>query len=127
MEVCAMFKVPRGTVQGLQESAGRFSGMVAAFCERLGWSDMEGLVSKFQSRVSFGVKSEIVELTEIPFVKVGAYNATTVLCMLLHLIDKEGMQYIADASSVWIEAWLNCQSYMSLYQKVGLHSNEVGP
>ncbi|KAH9571445.1 hypothetical protein CY35_02G094300 [Sphagnum magellanicum] len=75
MEVCAMFKVPRGTVQGLQESAGRFSGMVAAFCERLGWSDMEGLVSKFQSRVSFGVKSEIVELTEIPFVKAARARA----------------------------------------------------
>ncbi|CAK9217649.1 unnamed protein product [Sphagnum jensenii] len=75
MEVCAMFKVPRGTVQGLQESAGRFSGMVAAFCERLGWSDMEGLVSKFQSRVSFGVKSEIVELTDIPFVKAARARA----------------------------------------------------
>jgi hypothetical protein len=60
-------------------------------------------------------------------VKVGAYNATTVLCMLVHLIYKEGMQYIADASSVWIEACLNCQSHMSLHQKVGLHSNEVGP
>jgi DNA polymerase theta len=31
---------------------------------------MEGLFSKFQKRVSFGVKSEIVDLTEIPFVKV---------------------------------------------------------
>lgn len=70
MEICESFKVPRGTVQGLQDSAGRFAGMVGAFCERLGWSDMEGLVSKFQKRVSFGVKSEIVDLTEIPFVKV---------------------------------------------------------
>lgn len=57
-------------MQGLQERAGRFAGMVTAFCERLGWHDLEGLVSKFQNRVSFGVRSEIVELTEIPFVKV---------------------------------------------------------
>ncbi|KAG0620039.1 hypothetical protein M758_4G184200 [Ceratodon purpureus] len=69
MEICESFKVPRGTVQGLQDSAGRFSGMVKAFCERLGWSDMEGLFSKFQKRVLFGVKSELVDLTEIPFVK----------------------------------------------------------
>ncbi|MCD9558470.1 hypothetical protein HAX54_015856 [Datura stramonium] len=40
------------------------------FCEReLGWHDLEGLVSKFQNRVSFGVRAEIVELTTIPFVK----------------------------------------------------------
>jgi DNA polymerase theta len=70
MEVSDSFKVPRGTVQALQASAGRFAAMVSGFCERLGWQDLEGLVSKFQSRVSFGVRSEIVELTEIPFVKV---------------------------------------------------------
>lgn len=70
MEVADSFKVPRGTVQALQASAGRFAAMVSGFCERLGWKDVEGLVSKFQSRVSFGVRSEVVELTEIPFVKV---------------------------------------------------------
>ena len=75
MEICESFKVPRGTVQGLQDSAGRFAGMVGAFCERLGWSDMEGLFSKFQKRVTFGIKSEIVDLTEIPFVKVRRYSA----------------------------------------------------
>lgn len=69
-EVCEAFKVARGMVQALQENAGRFASMVSAFCERLGWSDLEGLVSKFQNRVSFGVKAEIVELTTIPYVKV---------------------------------------------------------
>ncbi|CAL5327760.1 unnamed protein product [Camellia sinensis] len=43
--------------------------MVSVFCERLGWHDLEGLVSKFQNRVSFGVRAEIVELTTIPYVK----------------------------------------------------------
>lgn len=69
-EVCNAFKVTRGMVQGLQESAGRFASMVAVFCERLGWQDLEGLVAKFQNRVSFGVRAEIVELTTIPYVKV---------------------------------------------------------
>jgi len=68
-DVCEAFKVPRGTVQALQENAGRFASMVSAFCERLGWHDLEGLVSKFQNRVSFGVRAEIAELTSIPFVK----------------------------------------------------------
>lgn len=57
-------------VQALQESAGRFASMVSVFCERLGWHDLEGLVAKFQNRVSFGVRAEIVELTTIPYVKV---------------------------------------------------------
>jgi len=69
-DVCEAFKVPRGMVQALQENAGRFASMVSAFCERLGWHDLEGLVSKFQNRVSFGVRAEIAELTSIPFVKV---------------------------------------------------------
>lgn len=69
-EVCEAFKVARGMVQALQESAGRFASMVSVFCERLGWHDLEGLVAKFQNRVSFGVRAEIVELTSIPFVKV---------------------------------------------------------
>ncbi|OWM86638.1 hypothetical protein CDL15_Pgr015673 [Punica granatum] len=53
-EVCEAFKVARGMVQALQENAGRFASMVSLFCERLGWHDLEGLVGKFQNRVSFG-------------------------------------------------------------------------
>ncbi|KAF1858617.1 hypothetical protein Lal_00044650 [Lupinus albus] len=68
-EVCEAFKVARGMVQALQENAGRFASMVAVFCERLGWNDLEGIVAKFQNRVSFGVRAEVVELTTIPFVK----------------------------------------------------------
>ncbi|KAH6757052.1 hypothetical protein C2S51_038889 [Perilla frutescens var. frutescens] len=68
-EVCEGFKVARGMVQALQENAGRFASMVSVFCERLGWHDLESLVAKFQYRVSFGVRAEIVELTAIPFIK----------------------------------------------------------
>ncbi|WVZ89441.1 hypothetical protein U9M48_035849 [Paspalum notatum var. saurae] len=68
-DVCEAFKVARGMIQALQENAGRFASMVSAFCQRLGWHDLEGLVAKFQNRVSFGVRAEIAELTSIPFVK----------------------------------------------------------
>ncbi|XP_022754544.1 helicase and polymerase-containing protein TEBICHI isoform X4 [Durio zibethinus] len=68
-EVCEAFRVAKGMVQALQENAGRFASMVSVFCERLGWHDLEGLVAKFQNRVSFGVRAEIVELTTIPYVK----------------------------------------------------------
>nr|CAD1822289.1 unnamed protein product [Ananas comosus var. bracteatus] len=68
-DVCESFKVARGMIQALQENAGRFALMVSVFCERLGWHDLEGLISKFQNRVSFGVRAEIAELTTIPYVK----------------------------------------------------------
>ena len=69
-DVCEAYKVAQGMVQALQENAGRCASMVSVFCERLGWLDLEGLVSKFQNCVSFGVTAEIVEFTTIPYVKV---------------------------------------------------------
>ncbi|KAJ3673940.1 hypothetical protein LUZ60_005932 [Juncus effusus] len=68
-DVCEAFKVARGMIQSLQENAGRFASMVSVFCQRLGWHDLEGLIAKFQNRVSFGVRAEIAELTTIPYVK----------------------------------------------------------
>ncbi|KXZ52413.1 hypothetical protein GPECTOR_9g457 [Gonium pectorale] len=59
----------KGPLEGLQERAGRFAAMVAAFCERLGWADLEVIIAKFQSRVWYGVRPEVVALTEIPYVK----------------------------------------------------------
>ena len=44
--------------------------MVTAFCNRLGWYNMELLVSQFQSRLSFGVQRALVDL-----VRVSALNA----------------------------------------------------
>jgi DNA polymerase theta len=46
-KVCEAFKVARRVVQALQENARRFAFMVFAFCERLGWPDLEGLIAKF--------------------------------------------------------------------------------
>jgi DNA polymerase theta len=59
-------------IQSLQENAGRFASMVCVFCQRIGWLDLEGIISKFQNRISFGVRAEIAELTTIPYVKVSS-------------------------------------------------------
>lgn len=42
------YRVARGEVQHLQDHAARFASMAAAFCERLGWFDLEALIVKFQ-------------------------------------------------------------------------------
>ena len=44
--------------------------MVTTFCRRLGWNNLELLLAQFQSRLSFGVQRELVDL-----VRVSALNA----------------------------------------------------
>ncbi|EIE23289.1 hypothetical protein COCSUDRAFT_42188 [Coccomyxa subellipsoidea C-169] len=68
------YGVKRFVTQQLQEQAGKHAGMMAAFCERMGWRNLEMLIAAFQagappiSRALAGVKQEIVALTEIPHV-----------------------------------------------------------
>lgn len=45
--------------------------MVTVFCKRLGWHNMELLLSQYQTRLSFGVQRELVDL-----VRVSLLNAT---------------------------------------------------
>ena len=40
--------------------------MVTAFCSRLGWSNLELLLSQFQDRLQFGVQRELVDLVRLP-------------------------------------------------------------
>lgn len=39
--------------------------MVTVFCNRLGWHNLEMLLSQFQSRLSFGVQRELCDLVRI--------------------------------------------------------------
>ncbi|XP_068648888.1 helicase and polymerase-containing protein TEBICHI isoform X2 [Aristolochia californica] len=112
LDVCEAFKVSRGMVQALQENAGRFASMVSLFCERLGWHDIEGLVAKFQNRVSFGVRAEIVELTNIPYVKGSRARALYKAGLRTTLaIAEASVQDIANAlfdTSLWAEQAAGC-------------------
>lgn len=40
--------------------------MVEVFCSRLGWGNLELLVSRFQARLHFGVKPELCDLLRLP-------------------------------------------------------------
>ena len=63
--VARKYSVSKGLLQTLQSAAGTFSGMVTVFCSRLGWKNMELLLSQFQSRLSFGVERELCDLVKI--------------------------------------------------------------
>lgn len=65
-EVANKFQCPRGFLQGLQQAAATFAGMVTSFCHQLGWKNMEMLFSQFQDRLHFGIHSELLELMRLP-------------------------------------------------------------
>ncbi|XP_045534816.1 DNA polymerase theta [Papilio machaon] len=64
-QVAEKFQCPRGFLQGLQQAAATFAGMVTAFCHQLGWKNMELLISQFQDRLHFGIHSELIELMKL--------------------------------------------------------------
>ena len=39
--------------------------MVTVFCARLGWSNLELILSQFQNRLTFGVQRELCDLVRI--------------------------------------------------------------
>lgn len=63
--VARRYGANRGMLQSLQSSSATFAGMVTVFCEKLGWTNMEMLLSQFQSRLSFGVERELCDLVRI--------------------------------------------------------------
>uniref|UniRef100_UPI003AAA2B9C DNA polymerase theta n=1 Tax=Centroberyx gerrardi TaxID=166262 RepID=UPI003AAA2B9C len=69
--VASKYNCSRGQLQSLQQSASTYAGMVTVFCKRLGWHAMELLLSQYQTRLSFGVQRELVDL-----VRVSLLNAT---------------------------------------------------
>ena len=77
--VARRYGANRGMLQSLQGSAATFAGMVTVFCQKLGWTNMELLLSQFQSRLSFGVERELCDLVRISLLNAGRarmlYNA----------------------------------------------------
>uniref|UniRef100_W5MET7 DNA polymerase theta n=1 Tax=Lepisosteus oculatus TaxID=7918 RepID=W5MET7_LEPOC len=63
--VAKKYSCSRGQLQSLQQSASTYAGMVTVFCNRLGWHNLELLLSQFQSRLSFGIQRELCDLVRI--------------------------------------------------------------
>ena len=47
-DLAAKHQLDTGAVQALQEAASKYAGRLSAFCERLGYRDMEELLARFQ-------------------------------------------------------------------------------
>ncbi|KAM4700701.1 DNA polymerase theta [Discoglossus pictus] len=64
-DVTKKYGCSRGQLQSLQQSAATYAGMVTVFSSRLGWHNMELLLSQFQSRLTFGIQRELCDLVRV--------------------------------------------------------------
>uniref|UniRef100_A0A8D0GJD7 DNA polymerase theta n=1 Tax=Sphenodon punctatus TaxID=8508 RepID=A0A8D0GJD7_SPHPU len=64
-EITKKYGCSRGQLQSLQQSAATYAGMITVFSNRLGWHNMEQLLSQFQSRLTFGVQRELCDLVRV--------------------------------------------------------------
>ncbi|KAM9319608.1 DNA polymerase theta [Gastrophryne carolinensis] len=64
-ELTKKYGCSRGQLQSLQQSAATYAGIVTVFSSRLGWHNMELLLSQFQSRLTFGVQRELCDLVRV--------------------------------------------------------------
>lgn len=66
--VASKFKVNRGILQCLQQSASLFASIVTSFCNALNWELLGYLVSQFKDRLFFGVHQDLLDLMKIPII-----------------------------------------------------------
>ncbi|KAM8770792.1 DNA polymerase theta [Rhynchonycteris naso] len=64
-EINQKYGCNRGQLQSLQQSAAVYAGMITVFCNRLGWHNMELLLSQFQKRLTFGIQRELCDLIRV--------------------------------------------------------------
>ncbi|XP_075412465.1 DNA polymerase theta isoform X2 [Tenrec ecaudatus] len=64
-EVSQKYGCSRGQIQSLQQSAAVYAGMITVFSNRLGWHNMEVLLSQFQKRLTFGIQRELCDLIRV--------------------------------------------------------------
>ncbi|EHB06668.1 DNA polymerase theta, partial [Heterocephalus glaber] len=64
-EIIQKYGCNRGQVQSLQQSAAIYAGMITVFSSRLGWHNMELLLSQFQKRLTFGIQRELCDLVRV--------------------------------------------------------------
>ena len=97
--VARKFGASRGMLQSLQTSAATFAGMVTVFCHKLGWINLEMLLSQFHNRLSFGVERELCDLVRISVLN--GFRAR-----LLYNAGYHTVATVASASPVEIEKHL---------------------
>ena len=117
--VAHRYGASRGMLQSLQSSAATFAGMVTVFCHKLGWNNMEMLLSQFQNRLTFGVERELCDLVRIS--SLNAFRARVLYSAGYHTVTA-----VAAASSAEVEKHLrNATPFQSNKKSDGESETEL--
>lgn len=65
-EVSNKYRIPRGLLQSLQQSAATFAGVVTTFCKSLDWNLLALILTQFRERLFFGIHPDLMDLMKIP-------------------------------------------------------------
>jgi hypothetical protein len=68
-KVAENFGIERGFLQNLCSTTSGFASMVQTFCSRVGWGNLALLLGGFKERLVFGVRTDLLELAKLPYVK----------------------------------------------------------
>jgi len=71
----AKYKLPRGALQSLLRSGQVFANMMVNFSAGMGWFSLERVLAGYVKRLGFGVKPDLVPLTEIKGVQAARARA----------------------------------------------------
>ena len=64
--VSEKYKIPRGLLQNLQQTASTFAGIVTTFCKSLQWNLLALILAQFRERLFFGIHPDLIDLMKIP-------------------------------------------------------------
>lgn len=96
--VASKYKVNRGILQCLQQSASLFAGIVTSFCNALNWELLGLLVSQFKDRLFFGVHQDLLDIMKIPIINSQRARA----------LFKAGFRTLADLSNATLLSIEKC-------------------
>ncbi|KAG5680137.1 hypothetical protein PVAND_009662 [Polypedilum vanderplanki] len=65
MEVSKKYKIPRGLLQSLQQSAATFAAILTTFCQSLQWNLLVLILKQFRERLYFGIHPDLIDLMKI--------------------------------------------------------------
>ncbi|XP_065089210.1 DNA polymerase theta [Ochlerotatus camptorhynchus] len=111
--VAQKFHCSRGVLQGLQQVASTFAGIVTAFCTSLNWNLLAMIIKQFRERLYFGVQPDLLDL-----MRIASLNSQR--ARLLFNAGIAGLLELANSNHLDIERILyNCVSFETEQRRDG--------
>ena len=91
-DISTKYKIHRGLLQNLQQSAATFAGVVTTFCKALGadWNLLTLILTQFRERLFFGIHPDLMDL-----MKIASMSSTKIARALF----KSGLEKLSDLAN----------------------------